>query len=673
VEYATLLRTFVRPYSAILFTDNVYVGILLIAITFVNPSVAISGVIALGFSVGFALLIGFKESLHESFYLYNPLLVGMGVGYLVSPSWASVVLIAVASIATFILSFVLNRILSPSRVPVLSLPFSIVTMMAYLASLNHSALLSSLVHQQHTQELLISPMLIPFFNALGTIFFLPMSGAGLLIFGILLYRSRIMAIMALVGFYFGVMIHGLWIGSSIQALNDPYAFNYLLVAIALCGIFLLPTFKNFVLALMGVAVSVLLSDALSVFLAYYSLPVLTFPFALTVIAFLFILSLIDYPEFNHFMKATPEASLSHYLSTIFRFGKIATKISPPFSGTWQVYQGFKGEWTHKGNYQYAYDFIKTVEGKSYQGEGKYPQEYYAFGESVLSPVSGYIVDMRHDLVDNPIGENDRVNNWGNYLIIRSDAGFFVEISHLMQYSIKVAVGDYVLINSILANCGNSGYSPQPHIHIQVQAVGFIGGFTQKFCFSDYLQEGRFHLNDLPNHNDIITSLINDKSIASRFIFILDDTFTYEVFEHDLKIKEVTFRVKMDTTGEFYLEDETLNRLYFYNDAKQFYFYHYQGKESHLKWLFIVAPRLPFVGGHTITFSDYLPVYLVKNGWERAAIELIATVCKTFYKITREYRFDGTNLSSQDGSVTLKSNQKGFETLQYNYTQLRRIL
>ncbi len=671
--YKTLLLTFLRPYSAVLFTDNPYVGILIVGMTLLNPSVALSGVIALGFAIGFALLIGFRASLTQSFYLYNPLLAGMGVGYLFSLSWGSVLLIAVASIFTFILSFILNRLLSPFKIPVLSLPFSMVTLLVYFASLKHSALLTSLLQHQHPNDTLLLAILVPFLNALGTIFFLPMSSAGLIIFMILLYTSRIMAIMALVGFYFGILVHSVWIGSTLEAFNDPYGFNAILVAISLCGIFLLPTLKNFVLALIGVAVSVLLTDALSVFLAYHSLPVLTFPFALTVIAFLFMLSVIDYPEFNHFMKATPEASLSHYLSTIFRFGRITTKISPPFSGTWRVYQGFNGEWTHKANYQYAYDFIKTVEGKSYQGEGKYPKDYYAFGESVLSPVSGYIVDMRHDLVDNPIGENDRVNNWGNYLIIRSDAGFFVEISHLMQYSIKVAIGDYVLVNSILANCGNSGYSPQPHIHVQVQEVGFIGGFTKEFCFSDYLQEGKLHLNGLPDHNEAITSLINDKSIASRFIFILDDAFTYEVFEHDLKIKEVTFRVKMDKTGEFYLHDEKLNRLYFYNDAKQFYFYHYHGKESHLKWLFILAPRLPFIGGKTLEFTDCLPVYLVKTPLQRLGIELVSTIHKSFYKIACSYRFDGTTLISPYGTVSLKPSQKGFETIAYNHTQLRRVL
>lgn len=671
--YKTLLLTFLRPYSAVVFTDNPYIGMLIVGMTFLNPSVALSGMIALGFAVGFSLLIGFRAALTQSFYLYNPLLVGMGVGYLFSLSWGSVLLIAIASVFTFILSFILNRFLSPSKIPVLSLPFSMVTILVYFASLQYSGLLSSLVQHQYPNETLLPAILIPFLNALGTIFFLPMSGAGLIIFMILLYTSRIMAIMALVGFYFGVMIHSIWIGSRMEAFADPYAFNYLLVAVALSGIFLLPTLKNFVLALMGVAVSVLLTDALSVFLGYYSLPVLTFPFALTVIAFLFMLSVIDYPEFNHFMKATPEASLSHYLGILFRFGRITTKISPPFSGTWRVYQGFNGEWTHKANYQYAYDFIKTVEGKSYQGEGKYPKDYYAFGESVLSPVSGYVVDMRHDLVDNPIGENDRVNNWGNYLIIRSDAGFFVEISHLMQYSIKVAIGDYVVVNSILANCGNSGYSPQPHIHVQVQEVGFIGGFTKEFCFSDYLQGGKLHLNGLPDHNEAITSLINDKSIASRFIFILDDVFTYEVFEDDLKIKEVTFKVKMDNNGEFYLHDEHLNRLYFYNDAKQFYFYHYQGKASPLKWLFIVAPRLPFIGGQTLEFTDYLPVYLVKTPWQRWGIELVSTLQKSFYKIGCSYRFDGTTLTSHYGTVSLRPSQKGFETIQYNHTQLRRIL
>ena len=55
-------------------------------------------------------------------------------------------------------------------------------------------------------------------------------------------------------------------------------------------------------------------------------------------------------------------------------------------------------------------------------------------------------------------------------------------------------------------CGNSGYSPQPHIHIQVQATEEIGSQTIPFSFFGYTISGKFYANNLPEENEIIESL-----------------------------------------------------------------------------------------------------------------------------------------------------------------------
>jgi hypothetical protein len=478
--------------------------------------------------------------------------------------------------------------------------------------------------------------------------------------------------MAIVGFYFGVLVHSFLLGSYAQALHDPYAFNYILVAIALCGVFLLPTLKNFILALSGVAISVVLTDAISTLFNYYAIPVFTLPFNITVIIFIFMLSFMYYKEFNIDIKSTPEESLSSYLSKIFRFGTFDPKIGLPFSGDWEVYQAFNGEWTHKGKFQYAYDFVKTQNKKTYKQEGLYLEDYYAFGESILSPVSGYVVDVRSDLVDNSIGEVDRVNNWGNYIIIKSDLGFFVEISHLMQYSITLNVGEYVALNKIIAKCGNSGYSPEPHIHIQVQELGLIGSFTKKFSFNAYLQGKQLYFNTLPGLKKTVTSVVSDRSISSRFLFILDDIFKYDVYEDNKKVKQVEFIVKMNELGEFYLEDEYHNQLFFYNDLKEFYFYHYQGRDSYLKWFFILAPRLPFISSRELHYDDYLPIYLIKSKMQQIFIELLSTIKKDFYKMECHYIFDTESITSKYGKAYLEPLEKGYTKIEYNNIQLRKI-
>jgi hypothetical protein len=243
----------------------------------------------------------------------------------------------------------------------------------------------------------------------------------------------------------------------------------------------------------------------------------------------------------------------------------------------------------------------------------------------------------------------------------------------MQNSIPVNIGEYIQANTIIAKCGNSGYSPEPHIHIQVQELGLIGSFTKEFIFSEYMKDEQLLLNNLPKKDELIRSVINDRSISSRFLFILDDTFKYEVLKDDKIIGEVEFKVKMNELSEFYLSDKDDNKLYFFNDLKQFYFYNYTGKNSHLKQLFILAPRIPFINNQKTDFKDCLPIYLLKTKLQSIYIELISTLNKEFYKQTKEYSFDGHTISSEFGEVSIEPQHKGFIKIKYDNFILRRIL
>lgn len=662
-----------KPYSALLFLNHKVAGALIALVTFMNPNIAISGIIAITSIFGFSKLIDFKsEYFSEGFYIYNSLLVGMGVGFIFPLSPLSVILIIVASIFAFLLSFILNRLFSVYGIPILSLPFSIITIFVYLASFRYAGHSAVTFHATSTFYTLNLPIYIEsYFKSIGTIFFLPNALSGLFLSIIVLYYSRILFIMMAVGFYFGVMIHGFLLGSYTQALLNPYNFNYIIVSTALCGVFLLPTLRNFFIALFGILISVLIVDAIGVIFYYFSIPVFTLPFNITVTTFIFTLSMLYYKEFNYNVKATPEESLSNYLSNIFRFGSNQIKISLPFSGVWQVYQAFDGEWTHKGKYKYAYDFVKEKEQKTYKNEGLFPSDYYAFGESILSPVNGYIVDAREDLLDNIIGEVDRVNNWGNYIIIKSDLGYFVEISHLMQYSLNIKVGDYVKTNQIIAKCGNSGYSPEPHIHIQVQEIGIINAFTKEFTFAEYYLENHLLFNSLPKKGESIQNVIINKNVQSRLTFILDDLLEYDIYEDGLKIGSTSFKVGMDANAEFYFEDEKENRLYFYSDTLMFYFYRYTGETSPLKQLFIMVPRVPYVHKNGIYFIDYLPINLIYSKFKTMQRELLSALHKNFYKIEKIYYYDEYKLSSEYGTVTFSPHLKGFQTINYNQIQLKR--
>ena len=57
---------------------------------------------------------------------------------------------------------------------------------------------------------------------------------------------------------------------------------------------------------------------------------------------------------------------------------------------------------------------------------------------------------------------------GNYIVIQHSAQEYSTIAHIKKDSFCVKIGDKVSRGQILARCGNSGNTSEPHIHFQIQ-------------------------------------------------------------------------------------------------------------------------------------------------------------------------------------------------------------
>src|SRR5206468_8378593 len=55
-----------------------------------------------------------------------------------------------------------------------------------------------------------------------------------------------------------------------------------------------------------------------------------------------------------------------------------------------------------------------------------------------------------------------------------------------QHSVKVKVGDYINQGDLLGLCGNSGRSPEPHLHFQAQVTPYIGSKTLAYPFAYFI-------------------------------------------------------------------------------------------------------------------------------------------------------------------------------------------
>jgi hypothetical protein len=148
---------------------------------------------------------------------------------------------------------------------------------------------------------------------------------------------------------------------------------------------------------------------------------------------------------------------------------------PLKTGKYFVLQGGKGLPANFFHYKYrgAIYAIDLVKLNKYGNRADWIftpvlEEYEIFNDTVFSPCSGRIVSMHDDNPDNipPLRERGPSNT--NSVVIETDS-FYVFLAHLRHNGVLVKEGQEVQTGQPLALVGNSGYSLEPHLHIQVHA------------------------------------------------------------------------------------------------------------------------------------------------------------------------------------------------------------
>ena len=150
----------------------------------------------------------------------------------------------------------------------------------------------------------------------------------------------------------------------------------------------------------------------------------------------------------------------------------------PFEGKWTVFNGGIGKgMSHSWDIipqRYAYDFIIMDDnGKSFEGDSKNLQSYFCYGKNVIAPADGTVVKVSGNHRDSRVnGEKVYCDTWdirGNFIVIQHAEKEFSVSAHLIPNSITVRAGDKVKQGDIIAKCGNSGNTSEPHLHFQLQS------------------------------------------------------------------------------------------------------------------------------------------------------------------------------------------------------------
>lgn len=175
--------------------------------------------------------------------------------------------------------------------------------------------------------------------------------------------------------------------------------------------------------------------------------------------------------------ALPVASLSVLtLAGAFYSGNAVSLKFPLAQGRYYVLQGGSNVMTNPfhgiaPNGKYAVDIVK-INNLGNRAARLFPEtltQYNIFGDVVHSPCNGTVVSTATGLPDNSPTDVDLENSAGNHIIIECD-GIRVMLAHLKKDSLRVGEGQDVREGQPVGKVGNSGYSDEPHLHIQANSL-----------------------------------------------------------------------------------------------------------------------------------------------------------------------------------------------------------
>lgn len=172
----------------------------------------------------------------------------------------------------------------------------------------------------------------------------------------------------------------------------------------------------------------------------------------------------------------------------------AVELTLPFTGRWLVQNSPASRVPSHGTAlfgtSHAIDFVPVDADGRTAPRGiaslfatEPPESFVGFGRPVLAPVSGEVVavlDGEEDhvarrsafaLIRYALTQRSRIRRGtaaiaGNHVAIRAGRAL-VLLAHLRAGSVRVRPGQRVVAGEAIGECGNSGNSTEPHLHVQV--------------------------------------------------------------------------------------------------------------------------------------------------------------------------------------------------------------
>jgi urea transporter/murein DD-endopeptidase MepM/ murein hydrolase activator NlpD len=634
-----IVRGILNSYSQVFFSDKRLFAVILLAVTFVDLYAGLFGLISVIITNLTGYLLGYdKHTISKGIYGFNSLLVGLGLGIYYSPDLFLLLIVILAAILTLFISVSMQGIIGKYALPYLSIPFLLSIWTFTLATREFTVLGISergiytfndlyilggnfLVRiYEWWNNLQIERSLKIYLISLGAILFQFNLLSGILIAIGLLCYSRISFTLSLLGFYTAYLFYEM-VGADISEISYSYiGFNYILTSIALGGFFIIPSARSYLWVMILIPLVAIITISLSSIFSVFILPLYSLPFNIVVLLFLYSLKFRTHFSTKltevFIQQNSPEKNLYSFHNDLIRFRHHMEPVKLPFFGTWTISQAHDDEYTHKAEWKHAWDFIITdSENNQYKGNGDQLTDYYCYDKAVIAPADGTVEHVDDDIPDNKIGEVNIEENWGNTVIIKHADNLYSSLSHLKPGSLKVKQGDHIREGDMIGNCGNSGRSPYPHIHFQLQSTPYIGSHTLHYPLSYYIlhTEKGFELCQfqIPQKDQKISNIELNELIHHAFDFIPGQKLSFKAIQNESESFE-EWEVQTDPYNNPYIIcKQNHSKAWFTNDGNLLYFKHYEGRKNTLLYYFFIAAFKVQQGFYdNLVLHDKFPINLI---------------------------------------------------------------
>ena len=308
-------------------------------------------------------------------------------------------------------------------------------------------------------------------------------------------------------------------------------------------------------------------------------------------------------------------------------------------GEWFVSQGYNGKITHLGDWSKALDFVivdsknNTYREPSSAREHFSRENFYCYNKEIVAPYDGYVYDIINTVEDNDVGDMNTERNWGNTVIMNHLNGLFSQISHVKKDSFNVFIGQYITKGTYIAACGNSGRSPEPHIHFQLQTIPTVGSKTLEYPIAYFIErtgkERELKISEVPKEGAFISNVQVNELLVNGFSFLPGQKI---IFQKENSKDSEQWEVFTDAFNRTYIHcEKTKSYAYFVNDGVMLYFTDFEGDKNSLLFYFYLAAYRQLLGYYdNVEVKDNVPLIHFNNG----IIQFFQDFLAPFYLFTK---------------------------------------